>query len=120
MVEIWQCDASGLYRHPNDRPGLRDPGFQLDGDESGTGDLTAILEEDPSFRVTESAAGYGEATRAAHRGDIDLIIIDEVAGDPAAVVEQLDHAAPEIPVIVILDPDFTSVAQACILAGARA
>ena len=31
VVEIWQCDASGLYRHPNDRPGLRDPGFKSRG-----------------------------------------------------------------------------------------
>jgi pilus assembly protein CpaE len=99
---------------------LRDPGFQLDGQDTDSGDLTAALEEETTFKVSESAAGYGEASRAAHRGDVDLIIIDEVAGDPAAVVEQLDHAAPEIPVIVILDPDFTSVAQACILAGARA
>ena len=28
LVEIWQCDANGLYRHPNDRPGTRDAGFQ--------------------------------------------------------------------------------------------
>lgn len=28
VVEIWQCDANGLYRHPRDRPGARDPGFQ--------------------------------------------------------------------------------------------
>lgn len=28
VVEIWQCDANGLYRHPNDRPGARDAGFQ--------------------------------------------------------------------------------------------
>jgi pilus assembly protein CpaE len=99
---------------------LRDPGFQLDGQDNESGDLTTALEEDASFRVTESAAGYGEAARAAHRGDADIIIIDEVAGDPAAVVEQLDHAAPEIPVIVVLEPDLGVVAQACILAGARA
>ena len=99
---------------------LRDPGFQLDGDDSGTGDLTAILEEDASFRVTESAAGYGEAARAARHGDIDIIVVDEVAGDPAAVVEQLDQAAPEIPVIVMLDPENAAAVQACILAGARA
>lgn len=99
---------------------LRDPGFQLDGQDNESGDLTAVLEEDQSFKVTESAAGYGEAARAAHRGDVDLIVIDEVAGDPAAVVEQLDQAAPEIPVIVVLEPDLVSVAQSCILAGARA
>jgi protocatechuate 3,4-dioxygenase beta subunit len=27
-VEIWQCDARGLYRHPADRPGQRDGAFQ--------------------------------------------------------------------------------------------
>jgi pilus assembly protein CpaE len=99
---------------------LRDPGFQLDGQETDSGMVTAMLEEEPSFKVTESAAGYGEATRAAHRGDIDIVVIDEVAGDPAAVVEALDAAAPEIPVIVLLDLDSASVAHACILAGARA
>lgn len=99
---------------------LRDPGFQLDGHETDMGAVTLMLEDDPSFKVTEGAAGYGEAARAAHRGDIDLIVIDEVAGDPAAVVEQLDAAAPEIPVLVLLDPDNAAVAQACILAGARA
>jgi protocatechuate 3,4-dioxygenase, beta subunit len=28
VVEIWQCDASGRYRHPRDRQNGRDPGFQ--------------------------------------------------------------------------------------------
>ena len=28
QVEIWQCDARGLYRHPREREGARDPGFQ--------------------------------------------------------------------------------------------
>jgi protocatechuate 3,4-dioxygenase, beta subunit len=28
LVEIWQCDANGRYRHPGDRGGRRDPGFQ--------------------------------------------------------------------------------------------
>lgn len=29
MVEIWQCDANGVYRHPGDpRPNLRDTAFQ--------------------------------------------------------------------------------------------
>lgn len=99
---------------------LRDPGFQLDGHETDVGPITSMLEQDPTFKVSESAAGYGEAARAVHRGDVDLVIVDEVAGDPAAVVEQLDAAAPEIPVIVLLDQETASLAQACILAGARA
>jgi protocatechuate 3,4-dioxygenase, beta subunit len=28
IVEIWQCDAFGRYRHPRDRQDGRDPGFQ--------------------------------------------------------------------------------------------
>jgi protocatechuate 3,4-dioxygenase beta subunit len=28
VVEIWQCDAFGRYRHPRDRAEGRDPGFQ--------------------------------------------------------------------------------------------
>lgn len=28
MVEIWQCDANGRYRHPSDRNGQRDAAFQ--------------------------------------------------------------------------------------------
>ncbi|MFN8635834.1 MAG: AAA family ATPase [Chloroflexota bacterium] len=99
---------------------LRDPGFNLDGQESDVGAITELLEEEPTFKVTESAAGYGEAARAAHKGDVDLVVVDEVAGDPAAVVEQLDQAAPEIPVIVLLDVENAANAQACILAGARA
>ena len=27
-VEIWQCDAQGVYRHPRDREAARDMGFQ--------------------------------------------------------------------------------------------
>lgn len=27
-VEIWQCDARGIYRHPRDREAQRDMGFQ--------------------------------------------------------------------------------------------
>jgi len=36
IVEIWQCDAKGVYRHPRDRGG-RDPGFQGRG-STRTGD----------------------------------------------------------------------------------
>jgi pilus assembly protein CpaE len=99
---------------------LRDPGFQLDGQDTEVGAITELLEEEPSFKVTESAAGYGEAARAVHKGDVDIVVVDEVAGDPAAVVEQLDQAAPEIPVIVLLDIENAANAQTCILAGARA
>ena len=28
IVEIWQCDANGVYHHPRERGGPADPGFQ--------------------------------------------------------------------------------------------
>ncbi|MFN8525176.1 MAG: AAA family ATPase [Chloroflexota bacterium] len=98
---------------------LRDPGFRMDDDVT-VGEVTTILEEQPNLKVAEGAAGYGEATRTVQRSEADLIIIDEVAGDPAAVVEQVDHVAPETPIIVVLGDEYRNAAQACILAGARA
>jgi protocatechuate 3,4-dioxygenase beta subunit len=38
VVEIWQCDANGLYRHPRDRPGERDGAFQGFGRSSASSD----------------------------------------------------------------------------------
>jgi pilus assembly protein CpaE len=99
---------------------LRDPGFQMSDQETSIGDVTTVLEGEPSFKVTESPAGYGEAARAVQRAEVDIVIIDEVAGDPAAVVEQLDAASPDVPVVVLLPEEQQAMAQACILAGARA
>ena len=98
---------------------LRDPGFQMGDQESGAGDVTNVLETEPSFRVTEGPAGYGEAARAVQRAEVDIVLVDEVAGDPAAVVEQLDIAAPDVPVVVLLPHEQQALAQSCILAGAR-
>jgi pilus assembly protein CpaE len=99
---------------------LRDPGFQMGDQDSDIGDVTTVLETEPSFKVAESPAGYGEGVRAVQRTDADIVIVDEVAGDPASVVEQLDTAAPDVPVVVLLPEEQPTVAQACILAGARA
>ncbi len=39
VVEIWQCDANGVYRHPGDpRPTLRDTAFQGFGQTTTDGD----------------------------------------------------------------------------------
>jgi len=98
---------------------LRDPGF---GIQEGTdqGEAAAALHTDPSFRVTESTAGYGEAVRAVQKSEVDFVIVDEVAGDPASVVEQLDQAAPDVPIVVLLGEDQASAAHPCVIAGARA
>lgn len=46
IVEIWQCDAKGVYRHPRDRGSRdRDPGFQ------GRGAVQAAGNGEWSFRT---------------------------------------------------------------------
>lgn len=98
---------------------LRDPGFRMD-DGTEQGEVAAALADEPNIKVVEATAGYGEALRAVQRADADLVIIDEVAGDPCAVVEQIDDIAPELPIVVVLEEEQRMLAQASILAGARA
>ena len=98
---------------------LRDPGFQMD-DSASLGEVSAALGESPNIKVSEATAGYGEGARAVQRSEADMVIIDEVAGDPSAVVEQIEQIAPELPIIVVLGQEEEAMAQACILAGARA
>ena len=98
---------------------LRDPGFGVSGDDDSS-EVAAILSEDPALKVSESTAGYGEATRAVHKSEAELVVIDEVAGDPATIVEQIEQAAPDVPVVVLLSEDQATSAQPCIVAGARA
>ena len=53
---------------------LRDPGFQMDDQENGSRRRHARCSKPmPSFRVTEGAAGYGEAARAVQRTDVDIV-----------------------------------------------
>ena len=44
-IEIWQCDAHGIYRHPRDRAAGRDPGFQ------GRGRLMTSADGSYAFRT---------------------------------------------------------------------
>ncbi len=97
---------------------LRDAGFS--GADEPDGDVVAALEPESSIRVIEGAAGYGEAARSVLRQEVDIVVVDEVAGDAATVIEQIEGVAPELPIVVILDEDQRMSAQACILAGARA
>ncbi len=98
---------------------LRDPGFRMGGEDE-VSPVIAALDGYGAIRVAEGAAGYGEAGRSVQRSEADLVIVDEVSGDPTAVVEQVDNVAPDLPIIVILDEDQKGLAQPCILAGARA
>ncbi len=98
---------------------LRDPGFRA-GAEGQSSEVAAALAGEPGIRVAEGAAGYGEAVRTVQRSDADLVIVEDVAGDPSAVVEQIETAAPDLAIVVVLDEEQKSMAQPCILAGARA
>jgi protocatechuate 3,4-dioxygenase, beta subunit len=56
-VEIWQCDANGVYRHPRDGGGTRsrDPGFQ------GCGRATSDASGRYHFRTIRPVAYTGRA-----------------------------------------------------------
>lgn len=61
MVEIWQCDAEGVYRHPRDEDAARrrDPGFQ------GRGRTTTDAQGRYSFRTIRPVP-YGWRTPHIH------------------------------------------------------
>lgn len=92
----------------------------LEDDPDLQAPLPAMLERQHGFRVTASTTPFGEAGGAAKRLQPDVAVIADVAGDPVAVVEELDEAMPGIPIVVSLRPERQDLAQACILAGARA
>lgn len=53
VVEIWQCDAFGRYRHPRDRQNGRDTGFQ------GRGRVIAGADGSYAFRTIRPVAYPG-------------------------------------------------------------
>ena len=53
LVEIWQCDAFGRYRHPRDRADGRDAGFQ------GRGRVQAAADGTYAFRTIRPVAYPG-------------------------------------------------------------
>jgi protocatechuate 3,4-dioxygenase beta subunit len=53
IVEIWQCDAKGVYRHPRDRQAGRDAGFQ------GRGSTRAGADGGWAFRTIRPVAYPG-------------------------------------------------------------
>jgi pilus assembly protein CpaE len=92
----------------------------LEDDPDLQAPLPSLLERQHGFRVSVSTTPFGEAGSAAKRLQPDVAVIGDVAGDPVAVVEELDEAVPGLPVVVSLRPERQDLAQACILAGARA
>jgi protocatechuate 3,4-dioxygenase, beta subunit len=81
VVEIWQCDAFGRYRHPRDRQDGRDAGFQ------GRGRVAAGPDGGFAFRTIRPVAYPGRtphihvAVAAAGRRE-PLVTQFYVAGEP--------------------------------------
>jgi protocatechuate 3,4-dioxygenase beta subunit len=83
-VEIWQCDANGVYRHPRDTSWFskreRDPGFQ------SRGRMLTDAEGNYSFRTIKPVAYPGRTPhihfKIAAPGNEPLITQMYVAGDP--------------------------------------
>src|SRR6266581_3212412 len=92
----------------------------LEDDPDLQAPLPSMLEHQHGFRVTATTTPFGEAGSTAKRLRPDVAVVADVAGDPIAVVEELDEAVPGTPIVVSLRPERQDLAQACILAGARA
>lgn len=104
-IEIWQCDARGIYRHPRDREADRDPGFQ------GRGRTLAGRDGSFAFRTIRPAV-YPGRTPHIHvlvnaPGRPELITQFYVEGEPGnardGLFNRLPPAAREM-VILRLQP----------------
>jgi protocatechuate 3,4-dioxygenase, beta subunit len=108
VVEIWQCDSRGIYRHPNDERGERrhDPGFQ------GRGRTLASAAGDYHFRTIRPVA-YGFRTphihfKVATPGGRGLVTQMYVFGEPLnardGVLNAIRDPRQRDSVVVRLDP----------------
>ena len=79
-IEIWQCDALGVYRHPRDREAQRDMGFQ------GRGRMLVNADGGFAFRTIRPVAYPGRTPHihvlVAAPGRPELITQLYVADDP--------------------------------------
>lgn len=78
-----------------------------------------LLAQDSKFHVIVTPSAYGEAVRAARQHRPDIIILDGVLGDPAAIVADVDEAMPRASILVLLEEADADRAHDSILAGAR-
>ncbi len=81
--------------------------------------LTALLTLEPGFEVHTSRTGFGEELRAARKYHPDVILLSGDTPGAASVVENLDNALPDVPVVVVFSEESPQLAHECILAGAR-
>ncbi|WP_209318784.1 dioxygenase family protein [Falsiroseomonas selenitidurans] len=90
VVEIWQCDAFGRYRHPRDRQDGRDPGFQ------GRGRVQAAADGSYAFRTIRPVAYPGRTPHihaaVAASGRAPLVTQFYVEGEPLNARDGLFNA----------------------------
>jgi len=102
-IEIWQCDARGIYRHPRDREAERDMGFQ------GRGRMQVGSDGRFAFRTIRPAAYPGRTPHihvlvsAPLRPELvtQLYVEDEPANARDFLFNRLNPAAREM---VLLRP----------------
>ncbi len=97
QVEIWQCDANGIYRHPRDTSWFskreRDPGFQ------SRGRMTTDTEGNYSFRTIRPVAYPGRTPHIHFKVDVpdkdQLVTQMYVEGDPGNERDGILNSLPE-------------------------
>ncbi|MDO9384074.1 MAG: protocatechuate 3,4-dioxygenase [Hyphomicrobiaceae bacterium] len=97
QVEIWQCDANGIYRHPRDTSWFakreRDPGFQ------SRGRMTTDAEGNYSFRTIRPVAYPGRTphihVKVDAPGKDQLVTQMYVEGDPGNERDGILNSLPE-------------------------
>jgi protocatechuate 3,4-dioxygenase beta subunit len=97
QVEIWQCDANGIYRHPRDTSWFskreRDPGFQ------SRGRMSTDAEGNYSFRTIRPVAYPGRTPHIHFKVDApdkdQLVTQMYVEGDPGNERDGILNSLPE-------------------------
>jgi protocatechuate 3,4-dioxygenase beta subunit len=102
-VEIWQCDARGIYRHPRDREAQRDMGFQ------GRGRLLTGADGGFAFRTIRPAVYPGRTPHihvlVAAPGRPPLVTQLYVDGEPGNARDGLfNRLSPQAREMVLLRP----------------
>ena len=102
-LEIWQCDARGIYRHPRDREAARDMGFQ------GRGRLLTGPDGGFAFRTIRPVVYPGRTPHihvlVAAPGRPTLVTQFYVADEPANLRDRLFNSlSPAAREMVLLRP----------------
>lgn len=82
--------------------------------------LPSLLAEEPGLQIHSAQMAFGEGLKAVARHEPHVLVLADTLENPAAAIEVLDSAAPDIPTLAILPESDLRSAQDCTLAGARA